>query len=492
MDWAIYCITTLTENHEGNMYSMTRELIERGQILAKAQDEALRMAKTQLYIDYYKNIIKDVLEKYVDRVVSDPESREELKKYIESDYTCERLINQICLLFQNEPVIKTTLENETAQEQLEELIKYINLHPLLDTVEKYVALVRDVPVIPFINGNQLRFIPVMGNNAFVEQDENDPTQFTRFYYSVGVLEQTTVGNPINLFHFWQLDGEWWQKYECKVNESRKVIDEKLVEGAARYPKSLCPVTVFRDYYPIDNFWHDGNSSLVNKSINIDIKRTELAMGESYNTPEKVLTNADEGDTFKKGRVFMHKLNSKGLDDGQSKDLKYINPNEALEAAQKLILDRFEQMALKEGLSKNLISGESFTSGYHMMLGKQDIINRNRKKRKYFRPAMKQLLKVAQYAWKFHLKKPIFESPEFEIDFAEYEVISSKSELEQYYTVALTNNTLNLVDIELMKNPDLNNNREKAMEIVAERAKENKTIRETLYSNAGNLKTMLEE
>ena len=331
----------------------------------------------------------------------------------------------------------------------------------------------------------------MGNNAFVEQDVNDPTQFTRFYYSYGVLEQTAIGTPINIYHFWQLDGDWWQKYECKVSDNRKVIDEKLIENAARYPKDLCPVVMFRDYCPIDNFWNAGNSSLVNKSINIDIKRTELSMGESYNSPEKVLTNADDKDTFKKGRVFLHKLNSKGLDDGQSKDLKYINPNEALEAQQKLILDRFEQTALREGLSKNLISGESFTSGYHMMLGKQDIINRNRKKRKYFRPAMKQLLKVAQYAWKNYLGNSIFESPDFEIDFAEYEVVTSKSEQEQYYTVALTNNTLNLVDIELMKNPDLNNDREKAMEIVTERATENKTIREKLYSNLGNLNQLLE-
>jgi hypothetical protein len=148
------------------------------------------------------------------------------------------------------------------------------------------------------------------------------------------------------------------------------------------------------------------------------------------------------------------------------------------------------MALKEGLSKNLISGESFSSGYHLMLGKQDIINRNRGKRKYFRPAIKQLLSIAQYAWKNFLGNNIFETKEFEIDFAEYEIVTSNKEREEYYTISLNNNTLNLVDIELMKNPDLGNDREKAMKIVEQRASENKLIREKLYSNMESLNEML--
>jgi hypothetical protein len=108
-----------------------------------------------------------------------------------------------------------------------------------------------------------------------------------------------------------------------------------------------------------------------------------------------------------------------------------------------------------------------------MLGKQDIINRNRGKRKYFRPAIKQLLSIAQYAWKNFLGNNIFETKEFEIDFAEYEIVTSNKEREEYYTISLNNNTLNLVDIELMKNPDLGNDREKAMKIVEQRASENK-------------------
>ena len=469
--------------------SKASAIIQKGQIEAKAYSEFQRMNKIQFYLDYAKNICREYIGEIINGLLSDSESRAELKKYIEPDYTVERLLDEINILFLDAPEITPQIDKVENQTEYDTAKKYLDIaisetmfFGMLGELEKQVSLCRDIAVIPIVTGKQLRFTLVAGNIALVEQ-RDDPLSFRRFIYFVDTMTNSITNSRVDIVNFWQLDGEYWKKYEAVISVNGQIDEGSIREiNSIVFPKDMCPVVMVRDYYPSSEFWYSGNSAIVEKAMSIDLKYTDLAMAEAYNVPQLVRKGVSEEDkTIKNGRMFSHDIGESNGITGD-KDVKYINPNENLKDALELIISRYKNLALKSGLSLSTITGETATSGYHLALSLTKIIQKNNSKRKYFTPAIKDLIRIMGYVYK-KIGKNFRTDIEYNIDYSELKIIASGEEKEKENALALANKTKSLVDIELERNPDLAGDREKALEIVKRRLEEIRTLNEIQFSNA---------
>lgn len=227
--------------------------------------------------------------------------------------------------------------------------------------------------------------------------------------------------------------------------------------------------MFRDYLPDDSVWYKGNSLIVDKSIAIDLRRTDLAMAEAYNIPQLVTIGmeAENHKELKKGRSLF--LNIPPSMNGDLGDAKYVNPEEALKELKDLIHDRYEKLAMAKGISKANITGDSATSGYQLALSMQRILDINRRKRKYYTKPIKKMLKLVLFLYKEIGVYNI--SGDITINYGELHFSESELDKERAWALKFSNNTANLVDYELAHDPDLVT-REKAMEVIQQRQAEN--------------------
>jgi hypothetical protein len=454
-------------------------IIENGQLLAKWHNDMQRRELAEMYLDFYRGVYREYLQEIIGGMMSYQDAKE-LIKYIETEGTTPRLINDISLIFAEEPEIEIEGSDKT-QEAFNDILQGIDINILLENLNKYVELLRDVAVVPFRTGNpekpvKLRIITP--EKCFVDQDENDPTEFVRFYYQVGVMENTVTRNRIDLYDCWEAPGiegkdgnisDYARKFNCEVNDRGKIIPEsiKYYEDAPKYEEM--PVVMFRDYLPDDSVWYKGNSLIVDKSIAIDLRRTDLAMAEAYNIPQLVTIgmDAENHKELKKGRALF--LNIPPSLGGKLGDAKYVNPEEALDELRGLIHDRYEKMAMAHGLSKANISGENATSGYHLALSMQRILDINRRKRKYYTSPIQKMLKLVLFLYKEIGVYNI--SGDITINYGELHFSESEIDKERAWGLKLSNGTANLVDYELEHDPDLVT-REEALEKIKQRQAEN--------------------
>jgi len=454
-------------------------IIQNGQVIAKWRNDMERRLLAEMYLDFYRGIYRDYLNEMIKGMMS-PQDAKELCKFIESEGATSRLINDISLIFAEDSDIKIEGSDKT-QEAFDEILEAIDIHILLENLNKYVELLRDVAVVPFLTGKPeapVKLRIVTPEKCFVEQDDNDPTEFIRFYYQVGVKENTAARSRIDLYDCWEVPGisgydgntaSYARKFNCEVNSNGKVIQDsvKYYEDAPKFEQM--PVTMFRDYLPDDSVWYKGGSFIVDKSIAIDLRRTDLAMAEAYNIPQLVTIGmeAENHKELKKGRSLF--LNIPPSMNGDLGDAKYVNPEEALKELKDLIHDRYEKLAMAKGISKANITGDSATSGYQLALSMQRILDINRRKRKYYTKPIKKMLKLVLFLYKEIGVYNI--SGDITINYGELHFSESELDKERAWALKFSNNTANLVDYELAHDPDLVT-REKAMEVIQQRQAEN--------------------
>jgi hypothetical protein len=456
---------------------MESMIIENGQVIAKWRNDMERRLLAEMYLDFYRGVYRNYLEEMIKGMMGWQDAKE-LCKFIETEGTTPRLINDISLIFAEDADI-TIDGSEKTQEAFSEVLEDIDINIVLENLNKYVELLRDVAVVPFLTGDDktpVKLKIITPEKCFVEQDENDPTNFTRFYYQVGVSENTASRNRIDLYDCWEApnvigyDGNavnYARKFNCEVNSDGTVLDDTVVyyEDAPKFEEM--PVVMFRDYLPDDSVWYKGGSFIVDKSIAIDLRRTDLAMAEAYNIPQLVTIGmeAENHKELKKGRSLF--LNIPPSMNGDLGDAKYVNPEEALKELKDLIHDRYEKLAMAKGISKANITGDSATSGYQLALSMQRILDINRRKRKYYTKPIKKMLRLVLFLYKDKYNI----SGDITINYGELHFSESEIDKERAWGLKLSNGTANLVDYELEHDPDLVT-REEALEKIKQRQAEN--------------------
>lgn len=450
-------------------------IIQDGQIIAKWTDDQNRRLLMSMYLDYFRNVYRDILAALIDKHVN-ARGAAELKKYIETEGITEKLINEISIIFA-EP-LKVEIENK--EQQTKEFIEILDdslFQVVLENINQYVELLRDCPVIPQVRNGKLFYAIITPEKVIVHQNPENPTNFVRFLYQIDILENTP-GKPerIDQYFCYDITSGKLEAYKCTLLMTGE-IDGDSIEPIKIPPYKEIPVIIFRDYLPDDSVWYRGNTHIVDKAIAMDMRRTDLAMAEAYHIPQ-IVTTGMLGKDF--ANMTLDRTSYINIPPNEATgetigDAKYISPPDDLKSLQELIKERIKGISLIKGLSADSIEGMTASSGYHLALSKSTIIDINKKKRKYYALSIKKLLQLTVETLKFYKIKD-FGKPKFNIDFGEIKFAQSEEEREKVWGLRLGNKTANLVDYELDKNPDLKGNRIEAMKIVLEREEENEQLR----------------
>jgi len=382
-------------------------IIQEGQLVAKWQNDEQRRAIATVYIDYYRNVYREILFDLLEKQITDNVECARIKQYVESEGVVEWLINEIALVFAKEPIIKPlnatgkVLSNEKTVESFETFLEDLNINVVLENIDQYVELLRDVAVIPIVYNKKLTLKIITPEKAIVIQDENDPTQMVAFLYQIGITEDSVgVNNAVDQYMCYDMRSGTLDSYKCKL------YDNGEIDPASKIPVKTpaytdIPVIMFRNYLPDDSFWYKGNSGIVDKSIAIDMRRTDLAMAEAYHIPHLVTTGLDEKAWRNLSVARTAYWNIPNDANGESGDAKFITPKDDLDKLKELINDRRKVIARNKGLSSDTIDGVTATSGYQLALSKQDILNINQRKRKYYTNPIRKLILLAIETAKYY-------------------------------------------------------------------------------------------
>jgi hypothetical protein len=432
------------------------DFIARRQQLAKWSADLERRDRTRRALDFFHNRVFPYIEERIDGMVDREEARE-LKKYIEHDNITQRMIDGISLVFKEKARIRALrrdrcgrkVPDPAAQVMIDDLLSQCRFQASMKEVEKLSKLLYDVAVLPQVRDGRVELDIITGEKAFVEQDPDNPTRALRFYYQVGMREQSPAPHRVDLYHCWSREG----KFSCEIMADG-TPDPATIRPIPHldYP-GRTPVVMFRSYLPIDGFWSETVNPIVEKNLAIDLKRTDLAMAEAYNIPQLFTVGSRENQELKRGRIF--KIDIPRNDMGEAVgDAKYLSPGERLADQNALIADRIEQLGLSLGLSRAIITGQSATSGYELALSKYEIVERCRSERDYYADSVRELMEVLVHTANQGLGWDIPEDLCFAVDFGEIRFAQSDLDRERCRQLRLQNGSASRVDFLMEDDPEL--------------------------------------
>ena len=436
-----------------------QDMIAQRQQLAKWRDDQERRRRTQMYLDFYHNRVRHHLLPLLQEMVDGEEARE-LARYLEHDNITQRMVEAISLVFAEPVRVRVRRrgedgfeEDDALQQRLDRLLSEARFGLVLKEVERLSKLLFDVAVLPQARGGKLELDIITGEKAFVEQSPQNPTRAARFYYQVDPLQNTPQSARVDIYHVWTGEG----KFACTVDASGNPHDVEPLPHID-YQGRL-PVVMFRSYLPVDSFWRDAESAIVQKNIAIDMRRTDLAMAEAYNIPQLLTIGAPADQELKKGRTFKIDIPRNELGEAVG-EARYLKPGESLHEQNELIRERIEQLGLSLGLSRSVITGQSASSGYELALAKHEILERNRADREYYRASVAELVRVMMQTASQALGVGFPDDVDITVDFGEIRFAQSDLDKLRTRKEKLQLGLASPVDFVLEDNPDLD--REAAM------------------------------
>jgi len=377
-----------------------------------------------------------------------------LRNYIEVDNLTYRIIKDKAIMFKVPPIIKLDNGSKVQQANFDLLLTQTNFYAILRDIQRYTELQFDFHVIPQVRKKKVKIDFILSQDAFVEQDIDDPTEFTKFFYQVGIRENTVSADEIINYIMWDENG----KHTCEVTTEGKIDEdtcepvETIWDSKKINGKSIIPIVAFRNYIPVNTYWSPRINYLVEKNIQIDLRVTGLNMLEDFNLPQKVRTGMDDTTEGKVGLTFTEEI-LRGDNDESVGDVKYIRPDAPVEEEKNLIEWRKRDTAVGAGISADSLTGKTFTSGFELFLSKSEIIEKNKEERVYYLNPIKELLAYTMIAAEeVGMKFP--KNPEISVNFGELIYTQSPEERERTRAAKKVNGTWSSIQSIMEDDPDL--------------------------------------
>ena len=373
-----------------------------------------------------------------------------LKEYIETDPLTSNIIKDKSILFKVAPEIKIPEASKEMQTNFDKLLETTKFYSLLREIQRLTELQFDFHIVTQVRDNKVVNDMILSQDAFVEQNIDDPTKFDKFYYQVGVRENSITTDPVDKYICWSDEGQ----FSCEVMMNGKVDKEEEIESF--YPKGIIPITVFRNYLPINTYWSPRKSILVEKNIQIDLRLTALNMLEDFNLPQKVRTGMDESKEGKLGLTFTEDIlrNDEGNAVG---DVKYIRPDAPVKDEKELIEWRQRTALVANNLAADSLTGKTYNSGFELYLSKSQIIEKNKEDRPLYLYPIREMLQYMMLAANqtgMRFGDTIEKLPEITINFGELVYTQTPEEKERSRAMKVQAGIWSAVQSIMEDDPDL--------------------------------------
>ena len=434
---------------------MYEKIIKDGLLISKWNDDIQRREMSAMYLDYYRGSYREILRALIYDQVNF-EGAKRLKNFIESEGTCPSIINQIATVFDEKCEI--TPVNETSDEfmmEWQKMLDDVDIQVIFENVDRYVELLHDVPVLPLVIDGKLKLKIITPDKCLVHQYEKDPTQMIRFFYLVDTLINTPgMAQRVDVYACYDISDGYLRYYTCQLTDEGRILDGTIEEQEVPNYGRI-PVVIFRNYLPDDCFWYKGNSQIVDKSIAIDMRRTDLAMAEAYHIPQLVARgiSTENFKTLTLDRTSYINIppNDMGVSDG---DAKYITPDSGLKELLDVINARRKSLAFNHDISADTIDGVTSTSGYQLALSKWEIIKRSNRKRKYYNKPIKELIKLIIETLDYYQISNFTKVKDINIDYGEVTFPQSEEEKARARQMKIQEGIWSPVQSLMQDNPDL--------------------------------------
>ena len=276
---------------------MTEEIVKQGLLDAKWANDEKRRERKQRDLDFYydkhetkymddQGEIKSYISNELAKRITDLDELAYTESHIEPDNITQRVIDNYSIMFREPADISVIDASEKVKEDFEKVLEESMFLPMLRTVNPLTTLLYDEAVIPAIRSGKLEWDIVTPDNAFVLQNEDDPTKADAFFYRVGFMENSITYEPVTKYHVWTADA----KYSCDVMGSGGVSNWALL---FEHNLGEIPVAMSRNYMPINTFWNPRHSALVDKNLQLDLQLTIANTIQSSKLPQKVRIGVDD-------------------------------------------------------------------------------------------------------------------------------------------------------------------------------------------------------
>ena len=372
----------------------------------------------------------------------------QLRKYIETDNLTRRVINNKAILFKVPPKIDIPKATPQRQDNFKKLLDDTNFFAIIREIQKLTELHYDVHVIPQVRDGKVCIDFILAQDAFVEQNELDPTKFEKFFYSVGVRENSMVAEEIINYIYWDATG----KHSCEITMDGQIADGTIDIPSIFDGKKIIPIVCFRNYIPINTYWSPRRNYLVDKNINIDLRLTELNMMESWNLPQKVRIGVDRNYEGKIGLTFADQIERN--DNGEAVgSIGYIRPDAPITEERELIDWRKQDVASSYGIAADNMKGSVYNSGWELYLSKSEIIEKNKEERVLYLQPLKKLLHYMMIAAE-EIGMKFDDKEEISVNFGELVYTQSPEEVARTRQVNLILGITSPIQFLMEDDPDL--------------------------------------
>ena len=443
---------------------------------AKWSNEKARMSEAEKYLDYYNyrqdslgySETNDKQTSYMrDRIAERfPLTQADMFPYISTYPITEQIINDISIMFNNPPAITINPEQKLAEDDAkvllfkDEIIDKPMLYPNLVAVNRYTNLLGKVGVMPrwYEAGGELEYVILTPDKCFVFQDPDSPSHITAVIYQVDNMEDTPHSvHPVD---------EWFMITDTervKLKIGRNVGDVKIVSSEPN-PYGMINVAWFQNNIPLSGFWNKKGNPIVEANEGYNINKTLEKLCITYQMYSTLVTiDVPNESTLTWGVKAVLNMHSDSTNDNIRPDAKYITPDPKLEQVSGIIEGEINAIAGYAGLSEEAYRKKtnSFTSGYHLELSKQDVINQNEMEIPFYTSAIKKLLEIACTVYTKHAKNTLDTVKTYTIDYQPLSFKKNPLEVWQIRTIEKLNKMGSPVDWLMEDNPELS--REDAIE-----------------------------
>jgi hypothetical protein len=445
--------------------NITKQMIVEGLKQAKWDDQIKRQKEARKYIDYYNNRQDEgdgrvAGQSYLKELVAKmfPLTKADMFPYCRTYPITEQIINDASILFNNPPRITINpadaLDSADPKVLLfqQEIVDKPMLNATLIQVNRYTNLLNKIAVMPkwYETGKAIEYVILTPDKVMVLQDPDSPQHINAILYALDPL-QDTIGYTARADRYMMITDEEWAEVKISRGQPEIVKSDKN-------PYGFIPVAWFQNSLPIDGFWIDKGNPIVEANEHYNVYKTLEKLAITYQMYSTLVTIDIPAEAqIPWGVRAVLNLSGDQNNPNVRPDAKYITPDPKLTEVSTIIEGEIDQMAGYAGLSKEAYRNEvnSFTSGYHLELSKQEVINNAELEKPFYTKGLTDLLTMACRIYTHHNPTNTLESvTDFAIDYKPIEFKRNPMEVWQVRILEKQNGIKSNVDFVMEDNPDL--------------------------------------
>lgn len=472
---------------------MANEIIKNALKYLHAANEETRKNNIEERLDYYYDNYKDRIDTEIKNIFTDKNYKNIKLMIDDSINLVEFITNETAVLYAKEPQRKLDKDSK----RWDELQKTMNQDIVMDKANKLTFACNDSGIVIQPRNDTIELDLLTPNMISIIQEKDDPTKIFGFIYEINLTD--TIDNQLTdeakykrdaylkrQFIYYDKDGNHF-KFDENYNI---IINEKNQDNVNPYKDQkgnfILPLVIFHNKYNEDAIWDEtSNNKMYSATKQIGVISTlfNYYLKNASHKQPVITGNADV--QIPDNQILDPLTVLKIIGENAAFDLKDFQGN--LEQYFQQILHKMELILNQYGLAlDDFMRKGAPESGYKLQVKREPLKKKINQQKPFWRLYENELFDKIRIVNNTMYNEKIDENIEFNIDYAEVEVVADPEETRKARSWDLHNNLTNPLKILREDNPDI-----KTDEDAEKIYNENKKINERLNINIDKINNELD-